>query len=117
MPAQEPIYEAYRSGLALKPHPVAGPRLKYRKQYEAVEQTISLYCSISKRAGMASVRRNDDRVARAEEYREIPKAVRDLARQSRFREIKKELYDWAYRCDRIANNLKSQSSRSGERHP
>jgi hypothetical protein len=55
---------------------------------------------------MASVCRNDDDVAKAEEYREIAEGIRGLARRSRFREIKKELYDWAYRSDRIADNLK-----------
>jgi hypothetical protein len=75
-----------------------------------MEKTVSLYRAISKHAEMALVCRNDDRVARAEEYREIAEGIRDLARRSRFREIKKELYDWAHRCDRIADNLKSQRS-------
>jgi hypothetical protein len=73
-----------------------------------VDRRNLLYRAISKRAEAAPVSPNDSRVARAEGYREIAEGLRELARRSRFREIKKELYDWAYRCDRIADKLKSQ---------
>jgi hypothetical protein len=49
----------------------------------------------------------DDRGARAEEYRNIAERIRELARRSRFREIKEELYDWAFRYDQIADFFKS----------
>jgi len=81
--------------------------LERHKMYKPMEKAILLYRAIYKCAGEASVSRIGDSVARAEEYREIAERVRELDRRSRFREIKAELYDWAYRCDRIADDLKS----------
>jgi hypothetical protein len=81
--------------------------IERHNKYEAMEKTVSLHRTISKRAGMASAYRDKHCIARAEEYREIAEAIRELARRSRFREIKEELYDWAYRCDRTADNLRS----------
>lgn len=60
---------------------------------------------------------NDDRLARAEEYREIAEGIRELARRSRFHELTEQLYDLAYSYDRIADNLKLEKFGSVSRAP
>ena len=50
----------------------------------------------------------DDRLARAAEYHIFAERIRGLARRSRFREIKEELYDWAFRYDQMADHLNSE---------
>jgi hypothetical protein len=51
----------------------------------------------------------DDRRARAAEYREVAERIRELARRTRFLEIRKELFDLAFRYDRTADELKSEN--------
>jgi hypothetical protein len=67
-------------------------------------------------------RANDDRRARAEEYREIAERIRELARRARFLEIRRELFNLAFRYDQMADQLKSEQfgpalKRSRRGHP
>jgi hypothetical protein len=55
---------------------------------------------------MPSMSRVD--TAKAEEYRMIAEQIREVARRSRYLDIKKRLYDRAYRDDRRADLLKQQ---------
>jgi hypothetical protein len=63
-----------------------------------------------------------DRVARAEEYREIAEGLRELARRARSLEIRRDLFNLGFRYDRLADQLKSEQSgpvskRSRRGHP
>lgn len=47
---------------------------------------------------------NDDRQSRGEHYRDIADSIRQLARQTRYLEIREELFDLADRFERMAEH-------------